>query len=121
MSLSSPSFVAMLEDTSGTVSSGFAWLSHPEPITIEDEGAYVTFDVIHNQSSGVVLVWQSSATEDGTYSDLSNGGDISGADTETLTISGLEDDDEKFYRCKATHSATDYFSSASRLIVIDDD
>ena len=124
MSLSSPSFVAMLEDTSGTVSSGFAWLSHSDATVVADEGTSATFTVIHNQSSVTSIVWQSSETIDGTYSDLANNSDafntVSGADTLSLTLSNVDDDGEKYYRCKIVHSAVNYFSNPSRLIVIDD-
>lgn len=48
--------------------------------------------------------WQWSATENGTYANITNGGVFSGATTDTLTITGYTDGNALWYRCVVTNT-----------------
>lgn len=48
--------------------------------------------------------WQWSASENGTYANITNGGVFSGATTDTLTITGYTDGNALWYRCVVTNT-----------------
>ena len=106
--LAKPSFVAGLDDVATTTSS-FAFLTQPVN-RYPEYGTDTSFSATTNKdSSGTTFQWKHSSTS--SFSDggtnFSNGGDVSGATTTTLSLSNLDDTyDAKHIRLYATHSGT---------------
>jgi len=87
-------------------------LVHPDPLQIIAAGgtAELTVDVLN----GEFFQWY----KEGDPAPLTNGGDISGADTATLTISNLERADEGFYYCQVSNTLSQEtaVSNAGRIM-----
>ena len=127
-------YVAMLTSIEKTAAgSGFYWLDQPDSKRVS-EGDRVELEVQHNQSSGVTLQWQQADDHGFTQNliDLSAvTGEISGQATAKLVIEEAKVErfprptikgtqvvvHPKFYRCKATHSSTDYFSQVASVMI----
>ncbi len=78
------------------------------------EGTNVTFSVGADGSS-LSYQWQSNA--DGSWQDLSDGGDISGATTDQLTIDNTEEADEADYRVQVNGDCGSDTSNTATLTV----
>jgi hypothetical protein len=92
---------------------------HPVPRTVAENGS-TTFQCLAAGGQGAVSYrWQYSLTG-GSYSNLSNGGGISGATSSTLGVNPVTLARRGFYRCRATDSASppvQVFSNAAQLTV----
>jgi len=94
-----------------TLKDGTTITDHPDSDTIES-GMTATFTVAATSGGGdITYQWQKDS------SDMSNGGDISGVTTTTLTIQDVDSSDEADYRCVATGECDSATSNAATLTI----
>ncbi len=108
----------------GSVTSDAATLSVSDVTTIAQqpasrtvcEGSSATFAVAAT-GGGLSFRWQKRDVQGADFNDLANGGRISGADTATLTVSGVTFSDAGAYRCVVTGGCGSATSDAATLAV----
>ena len=83
------------------------------------EGGTATFTVSAVSGDGTSLSYQWQALNGDSWVDISNGGDISGATTDTLTIENVQyaQWNGKQVRCAVTNASTTTYSSAARVLI----
>lgn len=84
--------------------------SHPAPVSV-NAGQTATFAVAASGTTPLTYQWQKNSVN------LSNGGDISGVTTTTLTIANCEEADEGNYRCVVTNACGNATSNNAWLDV----
>jgi hypothetical protein len=88
--------------------------THPSSTTV-DGGNTAVFGIT---ATGTNLTYQWQTDASGSWSNLSNGGDISGVDTNQLSITNAENADEANYRCVVSGDyGDDQTSDAAALTV----
>jgi hypothetical protein len=96
-----------------TVNISAAISSQPTAQSV-DEGNTATFSLTAT-GTGLSYQWQSDASE--SWADLVDGGDISGANTNTLQIANVEQADEVNYRCIVTGTCSTVTSNSVALTI----
>jgi PKD repeat protein len=96
-----------------TVNISAAISSQPTAQSV-DEGNTATFSLTAT-GTGLSYQWQSDAS--GSWADLTDGGDISGTNTNTLQIANVESADEANYRCIVTGTCNTVTSDEVGLTV----
>lgn len=113
------SYTVVVTNPVGTATSSVALLTVRDPIILtqpvsitNNAGSIVTFNVTSAGTAPLLFQWKKNGTN------LSDGGTISGALTDTLTISGISPSDEGLYRVAVSGPGGTNTSSDASLTVI---